>query len=95
MIEEKFLLEAIDRARALPLARWLHALAIPEIGEETAHDLASFHKSLEDVASSELLRDVVALDRLRREMAETNPPVAGRVIGRKTLSRRISARSRR
>ena len=46
------LLEAIERARQLPLARWLHALAIPEIGEETAHDLARFHESLDDVAGS-------------------------------------------
>jgi DNA ligase (NAD+) len=67
------LLEAIERARQLPLARWLHALAIPEIGEETAHDLARFHKSLDDVADSQLLKDVVTLDRLRAEMAETNP----------------------
>jgi DNA ligase (NAD+) len=67
------LLEAIGRARRLPLARWLHALAIPEIGEETAHDLARFHKSLDDVAGSQLLQDVVTLDRLRGEIAETNP----------------------
>ena len=60
------LLEAIERARHLPLARWLNALAIPEVGEETAHDLAKFHQSLEDVADSQLLRDVIALDGLRR-----------------------------
>lgn len=67
------LLEAIERARQLPLSRWLHALAIPEIGEETAHDLARFHESLDDVTGSQLLQDVVALDRLRGEIAETNP----------------------
>ncbi len=67
------LLEAIERARHLPLARWLHALAIPEVGEETAHDLAKFHRSLEEVADSQLLRDVIALDRLRKEMAAANP----------------------
>jgi DNA ligase (NAD+) len=67
------LLDAIERARKLPLARWLHALAIPEIGEETAHDLATFHESLEDVAASRLLQDVVDLDRLRAEIAESNP----------------------
>jgi DNA ligase (NAD+) len=67
------LLEAIERARHLPLARWLHALAIPEVGEETAHDLAKFHQSLEDVADSQLLRDVIALDRLRKEMSSANP----------------------
>ena len=49
------LLEAIERARRLPLARWLNALAIPEVGEETAHDLARFHQSLAEVADSQLL----------------------------------------
>ena len=67
------LLEAIGRARELPLTRWLHALAIPEVGEETAHDLAAFHDSLEDLAGSQFLRDVVTLDDLRRKMAEANP----------------------
>jgi DNA ligase (NAD+) len=67
------LIDAIERSRTLPLARWLHALAIPEIGEETAHDLAKFHENLEAVADSALLRDVVNLDRLRAELEENNP----------------------
>ena len=67
------LLEAIERARQLPLARWLHALAIPGIGEETAHDLARFHESLDELSGSRLLQDVVALDRLRGQIAEINP----------------------
>jgi DNA ligase (NAD+) len=71
------LLEAIERARHLPLARWLNALAIPEVGEETAHDLAKFHQSLTEVADSQLLRDVIALDRLRKEMADANPRAKG------------------
>jgi DNA ligase (NAD+) len=28
------MIQAIDRARTLPLARWLHALAIPEVGRD-------------------------------------------------------------
>jgi DNA ligase (NAD+) len=86
------LLEAIERARQLPLARWLHALAIPEIGEETAHDLATFHKSLDDVAGSRLLQDVVDLDRLRAEMAETNPR-AKKNREKEELERRILSES--
>jgi len=57
----------------MPLARWLHALAIPEVGEETAHDLAKHHVSLEAVRDSQVLRDVVALDRLHTEAEESNP----------------------
>lgn len=67
------LVDAIERSRTLPLARWLHALAIPEIGEETAHDLAKYHESLDSVADSALLRDVVRLDLLRSELEENNP----------------------
>ena len=50
---------AIERARTLPLARWLFALAIPEIGKTTATQLARFHDSIESVADSQLLRDVL------------------------------------
>ena len=66
-------LDAIERAKTLPLARWLHALAIPEVGEETAHDLAKHHASLEAVRDSALLRDVLALDRLHTEADAANP----------------------
>jgi DNA ligase (NAD+) len=66
-------IEALDRARTLPLHRWIHSLAIPEIGEETAYDLARFHDSLEQVAQSVLLRDVVKLDELNREALCVSP----------------------
>lgn len=45
------LIEAVQRARTLPLSRWVHALAIPEIGETTARDLARFHGDLEGIRS--------------------------------------------
>ena len=67
------LLAAAERARTMPLARWLHALAIPEVGEETAHDLAQHHDTLEAVAHSPVLRDVIDLDRLRTEIEATSP----------------------
>ena len=67
------LLEGCQRARTMPLARWLLALAIPDVGEETAHDLAKFHDTLDGVAASPLLRDVVELDRLRGEIKANSP----------------------
>ena len=70
------LLEARERARELPLARWLHALAIPEVGETTAFDLASLHESLEAVANSEILRGVVDLHAVRAEAKAANPKAA-------------------
>src|SRR5438876_1406663 len=50
---------AIERARTLPLARWLFALAIPDVGKTTATQLARFHETVEEVARSQLLRDVL------------------------------------
>jgi DNA ligase (NAD+) len=52
-------IKAIDRARTLPLSRWLYALAIPEVGKTTATQLARFHGNIENVAHSQLLRDVL------------------------------------
>jgi DNA ligase (NAD+) len=52
-------INAIGRARTLPLSRWLFALAIPDVGKTTATDLARFHEAIEDVANSQLLRDVL------------------------------------
>lgn len=67
------MLEAIARAREFPLARWLHALAIPEVGETTAHDLAAVHTDLEDLAQSPLLRDVLHIHQLRADIAASRP----------------------
>ncbi|HWY52150.1 MAG TPA: NAD-dependent DNA ligase LigA [Chthoniobacterales bacterium] len=53
-------IQAIERARTFPLSRWLYALAIPEVGKTTATDLARFHETIEEVANSKLLRDVLA-----------------------------------
>jgi DNA ligase (NAD+) len=70
--------EALEHARQLPLHRWLHALAIPEVGEQTAYDLAHFHESLEALAQSPLLRDVLELHRLREAKAPDEADAVGK-----------------
>jgi DNA ligase (NAD+) len=65
--------EALKRARDLPLERWLFALGIPEIGEQTAFDLAGLFPNLEAVATSGELRDIVRLGQLRERLRETSP----------------------
>src|SRR6266516_1874196 len=52
-------INAIERARTLPLSRWLYALAISDVGKTTAAQLARFHDNIDDVAQSKLLRDVL------------------------------------
>ena len=53
-------IQSIERAKTFPLSRWLFALAIPDVGKTTATDVARFHETIEDVANSKLLRDVLA-----------------------------------
>jgi DNA ligase (NAD+) len=60
-------IRAIERARTLPLSRWLFALAIPDVGRTTAMQLAHFHETIEDVANSRLLQDVLQYHKKRSE----------------------------
>jgi DNA ligase (NAD+) len=70
---------AIGRARTLPLSRWLYALAIPDVGKTTATQLARFHGTIEDVARSQLLHDVLAYHQ-KRERKESAEDIAERLI---------------
>ncbi len=67
------ILEALQRARSLPLQRWIHALGIPDVGEQTAHDLSGLFENLEAMANSNELRDIVRLAQLKDQMREVSP----------------------
>ncbi|MDI6775185.1 MAG: NAD-dependent DNA ligase LigA [Verrucomicrobiota bacterium] len=64
---------AIERARNLPLGRWLHALAIPNVGEAIAFQIAAVHSDLDAVACSPVLRDIVELHEKREQARIVNP----------------------
>ncbi|HXT42209.1 MAG TPA: NAD-dependent DNA ligase LigA [Candidatus Angelobacter sp.] len=66
-------LEALERARTAPLSRWIHALAIGDVGEATAKQLATTHASLAALADSAVLRDIRALGAKEGERAEISP----------------------
>jgi DNA ligase (NAD+) len=72
-------INAIERARTFPLSHWLYALAIPDVGKTTATQLARFHDTIEDVAGSQLLRDVLEYHQ-RREHKESAKEIAERLI---------------
>jgi DNA ligase (NAD+) len=72
-------IQAIERARTLPLSRWLFALAIPDVGKTTATQLARFHDSIGGVAQSQLLRDVLDYHE-KREQKEDAKEIAERLI---------------
>jgi DNA ligase (NAD+) len=66
-------IEALQRARTAPLSRWIHALAIADVGEATAKQLAATHDSLAALADSPVLRDIRALGAKESERAEISP----------------------
>ncbi len=77
------LIDAVARARTLPLQRWVYGLGIPDVGASTAFHLGRLHRDLEDLAASALLRDLAAFaaaqDALRtprRGPAAARPAVA-------------------
>src|ERR1700758_4208094 len=70
---------AIERAGTLPLSRWLFALAIPDVGKTTATQLARFHETIEDVAHSQLLHDVLDYHKKRNHRESANE-IAERLI---------------
>src|SRR5436190_2841397 len=72
-------IHAIERARTLPLSRWLFALAIPEVGKTTPTQLARFHDNTNEVAHSQLLRDVLDYHQ-KREQKESAKEIAERLI---------------
>lgn len=55
-------LAALDKARSLPLERWLTAFGIPTIGTVTARTTAKYHKDLADLAAGHFLRLLVHLE---------------------------------
>jgi DNA ligase (NAD+) len=64
-------IHAIERARTMALSRWLFALAIPDVGKTTATQLAGFHGTIEDVADSPLLHDVLRYHEKRDQKRDT------------------------
>ena len=67
------ILDALQRAKTAPLSRWIHALAIADVGEATAKQLATTHESLDLLADSEVLRDIRNLGAKESERAEISP----------------------
>jgi len=67
------ILDALQRAKTAPLHRWIHALAMADVGEATAKQLAATHASLEALANSAVLRDIRDLGAKEAERAEISP----------------------
>jgi len=67
------ILDALQRAKTAPLSRWVFALAISDVGEATAKQLAATHENLSALANSEVLHDIRDLGAKETERAEVSP----------------------
>ena len=76
----KKVLDAADRAKTLPLNRWLYALGIPNVGDATAKEVSKHHADFAALRDSAILRDIAAaavLEARRKEVSPSsraNPP---------------------
>lgn len=64
---------SLERARSAPLDRWLFALGIPGVGDQTAREIAALHSSLYQIAGSSILKDMVLLHQLLGDAQTVNP----------------------
>lgn len=66
-------LEALTKARNLPLSRWLFAVGIADVGVSTAEEVAGAHQSFQDIAESAVLRDSLRVLKLQEQARRVNP----------------------
>ena len=58
----KTILTSLQQARnEQPLEKWIFAMGVPHVGESTSKELARLHKTLEEVAHSQILQDLANL----------------------------------
>lgn len=67
------IVDAIARARSMPLDRWLLALQIRDVGGATAQDIAAAHGTLDAIVNSELLPRLARLADVVEEMGRISP----------------------
>ena len=67
------ILDALQRAKTAPLSRWIHALAINNVGEVTAYQIANLHADMDELKNSKIISDYLRLRDLIEEAKQVNP----------------------
>jgi DNA ligase (NAD+) len=67
------ILDALQRAKTAPLSRWIHALAINNVGEVTAYQLANLHADMDELKDSKIISDYLRMRDLVEEAKLVNP----------------------
>jgi DNA ligase (NAD+) len=83
--------QALERARTLPLARWLHGLGIPNVGSTTSYELTKLHSDLTSLASSKIIKDFLLLLELVERAEHVNPDARKKPYNLPAKSKRTKA----
>ncbi len=65
--------QAIQKAKTKPLAKWLFAIGIPKLGQIGAQTIAKKHETFQDVINSLILCDIIILQELTEKALFINP----------------------
>lgn len=52
---------SLNDARKAPMARWIYAMGIPQVGESASREISRLHQTLHDIFESEILQDLANL----------------------------------
>jgi DNA ligase (NAD+) len=61
------LLAALERAKTMPLSRWIFAVGIREVGESAARELARLHRNFGELAASPILAELRTVPKGKRK----------------------------
>ncbi len=66
-------IDSLEKARSLPLERWITAFGIPSIGSVTAREVAKYHRDMQELANSSYLCTLVELEDAIARYNKLNP----------------------
>jgi DNA ligase (NAD+) len=75
---------SIQTAKDLPLARWLHALGIPNLGESASKECARTHRTFDEILNSSILE--LISERWEKENWVKNNPVKSKITTKNNAS---------
>ena len=76
---------SIEKAKDLPLARWIHALGIPNLGESASKECARTHRSLDEILNSSILE--LISERWEKENWIKSNPIKSKNVQRGSASK--------
>ena len=69
----QLLVDSLERAKTMPLDKWLFALGIPNVGESAAFECARLHERFSDISTSAILPKIIEAATSEEKRKEVSP----------------------